>query len=146
MAELSVNNLLNSINQSKRTSLAKFINSLGIRNVGQNASKILESNFNGDINLLISATEDELININEIGPTMSNSIIAYFNELSNIEKINRCINAGLIFQKPKNIQTSSITNKIFACTGSLEKYSRNEVKQIIESFGAKLSNSISINR
>ena len=145
MAELSVNNLLNSINHSKITSLSRFINSLGIRNVGQNASKILESNFQSNINLLMTATEDELININEIGPTMANSIIVYFNKLSNIEKINRCIQAGIIFKKPKNIQISKITNKIFVCTGSLENYSRNEIKKLIESFGAKLSNSISIN-
>ena len=143
MAELSTNNLLQSINQSKKTSLAKFIHSLGIRNVGQNASKVLELNFHGDINLLMDASENQLININEIGPTMANSILVYFNKSNNIEKINRCIEAGVVFKKPKDIKITNITNKTFVCTGSLKNYSRNKVKEIIELFGAKLSSSIS---
>ena len=143
MAEVSVNNLLNSINKSKYTSLSRFIHSLGIRNVGYNASKILESFFNGDIHALMSTTKEDLISINEIGPTMATSITDFFNNSNNCDKINRCLNAGVTFSIIKSFIESSISDKIFVFTGGLKEFSRNDAKLLIESYGAKLSNTIS---
>ena len=67
MAEISVNNLLESIEQSKKTTFSRFINGLGIRNIGQNAAKILEKYSDGSMQYLMNVNEADLVNINEVG-------------------------------------------------------------------------------
>ena len=73
MAEVSVNNLLESIEQSKKTTFSRFINGLGIRNIGQNAAKILEKYSYGSIQYLMNVNEEDLVNINEVGLIMAKS-------------------------------------------------------------------------
>jgi len=142
MGQKSAENIINSINKSKKTTLAKFINGLGIRNVGLNASKLLANKFNHDIQKLINSTYEELININEIGEIMANSIIEHFNNSKNINVINHCLSSNLKFNTLKNIKNTIITNKSFVFTGTLEKYSRSNAIKIIESLGASSSSSI----
>ena len=138
----SANNIIDSINKSKHTTLAKFINGLGIRNVGQNAAKLLENFFNGNINKLINASRDELISIDEFGEIMADSLITYFANAKNIDNINSCIEHGLIFSKINPTIKSTLTNKSFAFTGNLVNYSRKKAIKIIEKYGAKYSSSI----
>lgn len=142
MGQKSAENIINSINQSKKTTLAKFINGLGIRNVGLNASKLLEKNFNNDIFRLINSNYEELIEINEIGEIMANSIIEYFNNNENIKIINDCLSFNLNFNKSEVIKETIFLDKRFAFTGSLKKYSRSEVSKIIESYGGYFSSSV----
>ncbi len=142
MGQKSAENIINSINKSKKTTLAKFINGLGIRNVGLNASKLLANKFNHDIQKLINSTYEELININEIGEIMANSIIEYFNNSKNIYVINQCLSSNLKFDTFKNNKNTIITNKSFVFTGTLKKYSRLQAIKIIESLGASSSSSI----
>ena len=142
MGQKSAENIINSIKKSKKTTFSKFINGLGIRNVGLNASKLLEKKFNNDIQKLIHCTYEELININEIGDIMANSIIEYFDNSNNIEVINQCLSSNLEFDTLKNIKTTILTDKLFVFTGTLKKYSRSEAIKIIESFGASSSSSI----
>ena len=142
MGQKSAENIINSINKSKKTTLAKFINGLGIRNVGLNASKLLANKFNHDIQKLINSTYEELININEIGEIMANSIIEYFNNSKNIYVINQCLSSNLKFDTFKNNKNTIITNKSFVFTGTLKKYSRSQAIKIIESLGASSSSSI----
>ena len=78
MGEKSARNLLQAINNSKKTTLTKFINALGIRNVGLNAAGILDKYFNGNLESIINASQDELTQIDDIGEIMADSIISYF--------------------------------------------------------------------
>jgi len=142
MGQKSAENIINSINKSKTTTFSKFINGLGIRNVGLNASKLLEKKFNNNIEKLINCNYEELINIDEIGDIMANSIIEYFNNSNNINIINQCLSSNLKFESLENIKTTILTDKLFVFTGTLKKYSRSEAIKIIESFGASASSSI----
>jgi len=144
MGEKSALNIIESIEKSKSTTLARFIFGLGIRHVGQNTSKILEKYFQDDIMKLIYISKAKLLDINEIGEIMADSIINYFTDIKNQELINRCINNGIIFKKRKTIQ-SNITDKVFVFTGHLNSFSRREAIALIESYGAKKSSSISKN-
>ena len=138
MAEVSVNNLLESIEQSKKTTFSRFINGLGIRNIGQNTAKILEKYSYGSMQYLMNANEEDLVNINEVGLIMAKSLTDFFNKNINIENINRCLDAGVSFKKIKTLKPSSITGKIFVFTGSLDNYSRKDAQELIESYGARL--------
>ena len=122
--------------------MSRFIHGLGIRNVGEHLSKILENKFNGDIANLIKADLNQLIAIDEVGEIVADSIIQYFKDENNLIIINRCFELGVVFTSSK--QTSDIlTNKIFVVTGTLPSLSRQEAKDIIEAHGGKVSSSIS---
>ena len=89
--------------------------------------------------------KEELLEINEIGVIMADSIVEYFSNKDNQLLIKKCIDGGLLVQKAKKAKHTIITNKTFVFTGTLELMSRNDAKKIIESFGAKSSGSISKN-
>ena len=145
LGEKSAQNIINAIEQSKNTTLARFINGLGIRNVGFNASKLLEKHFNGDLNALMQASIEQLVSINEVGDIMANSIVEYFSNNNNQLLIKKCIDSGILFQRVKKAKNTIINNKIFVFTGTLESMSRNDAKKIVESCGAKSSGSVSKN-
>ena len=143
MGEKSINNILDSINKSKITEFSRFLNGLGIRNIGTHACKLLEKKFNSDINKLSQATEQTLNDIHEIGEIMASSIVDYFDNQSNLDDINRCIDLGLIFKD------SSISDELkglsFVITGSFSGISRSVIKKKLESLGSRVSSSISKN-
>ena len=143
MGGKSAQNIINSINKSKKTSLSRFIHGLGIRNIGQNGAKILEKKFDDDINKLINTSKEELINIKEFGEIMAESLINYFANEKNIKNIYNCLDMGLVFSKRNKNIKSIITNKIFVFTGNLEKFSRQKAIDLIEKYGGKNSSSIS---
>ncbi len=145
LGEKSAQNIINAINRSKNTTLARFVNGLGIRNVGLNASKLLEKHFNGNLKSLMETPKDELIKINEIGEIMADSIVEYFTNNNNKLLIEKCISGGLVFKEIKKIKNTLISNKTFVFTGTLNTMSRNDAKKIIESYGAKSSSSVSQN-
>ena len=141
MGEKSTNNVINAINQSKKTNLWRFIHGLGIRNIGENASKILAQKFK-IIEKLSTATIDELININEVGDIMAESVVQFFNDIRNQEIINRCLNAGLKF-KAEGFQSNQLQGIQFVITGSINNMSRTQLKSKLENYGASVSSSIS---
>ena len=143
MGNKSASNIINAIESSKKIMLSQFINGLGIRNVGVHASKILDQNFFGDMERLISSDYESLISIHEVGEIMAQSILDYFDNNHNREIIQKCIDAGIIFQSQKRIKHSKISGKTFAITGSLIALKRFEVKKKIEEYDARLSSSIS---
>ena len=143
MAEKSINNILHSIKKSKNTEFSRFLNGLGIRNVGTHACKLLEREFNSDINKLSTATKESLNDIHEIGEIMASSIVSYFNNQNNLNDIKECINLGVTF-KEHNI-SDEFKNLSFVITGSFENLSRSEIKKTLEKFGARVSSSISKN-
>ena len=122
--------------------MSRFIHGLGIRNVGEHLSKILETKFNGDINSLIKSDLDTLISIDEVGDIVAESIINYFNDEHNLEIINRCFELGVIFEQ-STYSSKRLDNKIFVITGTLPSLSRKQAKDLIETNSGAVSSSIS---
>jgi len=141
MADKSAQNIIDAINASKRRTLSRFIYALGIRNVGEHISGLLSERYQ-DINALMSATEEELINIPEVGPEVSNSIVTFFNDIKNRETIRRIIDAGVIIERG-DISKKPLDGLVFVFTGSLESMSRDEARRRVESLGAKTAPSVS---
>ena len=143
MAEKSAQNIYESINISKSTTMARFVHGLGIRNVGEHASKVLEKSFSGNLKNLMDAGIEALTAIYEIGGIMAESIIDFFKDSSNRNVIQACLDLGIKFAKVEQIQESEFTGKTFIFTGSLEKLTRQEAQSMVEKLGARASGSIS---
>ena len=143
MAEKSAQNIIDAIETAKATTLARFIHALGIRNVGEHASKVLEKSFSGNLEALMHTDMETLTAIHEIGDVMAESIINFFHEDNNQKVIQACVDAGISFSKVEQIKESIYTGKIFVFTGSLEKFSRSDAKEMVEKIGARASGSVS---
>lgn len=141
MADKSSENIINAIAASKNPTFARFIYALGIRHAGEHISTILAEKYR-DINELMSAKEDELINIPEIGPEVSNSIIAFFMEDRNKKTMERILSSGLTIEYKKE-ETSPLKGLTFVFTGTLKTMSRDEARKKVEAFGAWTASSIS---
>lgn len=148
MGEKSVDNLLQAIEQSKSNSLERLLFGLGIRLVGSKAAKTLAQHFE-TIDRLMQATQEELEAIDEIGPKMANRIVTYFAKPEVQELIERLRTAGvnMTYTGPKRVSPeeldSPFAGKTIVLTGSLEHFSRNELKEKLEALGAKVSGSVS---
>ena len=143
MAEKSAQNIMDAIDSSKSTTMARFVHALGIRNVGEHASKVLERSFGGNLDKLIQAKMEDLTIIHEIGEIMAESIVNFFTDTSNQRVIQVCMNSGIQFAEVEQIQESQFTGKTFVFTGSLEKFSREDAKSMVEKLGARASGSVS---
>ena len=147
--ELSCNNLIKSIEKSKKLSLAKFIYAIGIRHIGQENAKILASYFK-DITkfkklfdpILIKAELNNLIEIDGIGETQIKALESFFSNKKNIKVINDLIDC-LQISNFENITSGIFTNKTLMFTGGFSKMSRSEAKTLAESQGGKVLGSIS---
>ena len=140
----SVTNMLNAIEESKNNSLEKLLFGLGIRQVGAKTAKILASRYITMDNL-INTTKEELSNIHDIGNIIADSIINYFNDSKNINEINKLKELGINMKYLGSLnskQNDLITGKTFVITGTLSK-DRNEIKELLESFGGNVSGSVS---
>jgi len=143
LGEKSVDNLLNSIEGSKKKPFSKVLFALGIRYVGSGAAKKISDYFL-DIENLIQATEEEILNIPEIGPSISSSIVEYFSNEHNLKVINNLIKHGLNFkEEKKEIKGSFFTGKTFVLTGTLTGYTRDAAKEEIINRGGKVTSSVS---
>ena len=139
--EKSINNLLESIEKSKENSLERLIFGLGIRHVGSKTAKILAKHYT-DIENLMLATYEQLININDIGEVIAKSIVDYFEKNKEvIEKLKK-YNVNTKFLGKVNID-EEFNLKTFVLTGTLLSITRNEAKEKIESLGGKVSSSVS---
>lgn len=142
MGNKSAENIINSINKSKNTTMARFIHGLGIRNVGNHLSKILEKHYNYNFDSLINAHFDELISIDEVGDIVADSIINFFKDENNLNIINRCFELGVTFSIPQQ-ESVKLNKQIFVITGTLSELKRNEAKELIENNGGIVSSSVS---
>ena len=145
MGDKSATNLINAINKSKENDLWRFINGLGIKLIGTKAAKILASEFK-DLDKLMSATEQELINLEEFGQTMADSVVEFFKEEKNISVIEKLKEAGvntkLIESDDEDIPKIFEKMKI-VLTGTLPTLKRNDAKEMIEKRGGKATSSVS---
>lgn len=144
MGEKSSQNIINSIEKSKTQNLDRLIFALGIRHVGQKAAKLLASEFENMDNLML-ASKERISSIGGIGEVIADSIISYFSVAQNVNLINELKAKGLNMNFESSSKNSALKNKTFVLTGTLEKYTRGEATQIIESMGGKVTSSVSKN-
>lgn len=142
MGEKSADNLLQSIAQSKKTTLARFIFGLGIRHVGESTAKDLAKHF-GDIHLLMDAKMDDLLRVNDVGPVVADSILSFMSEPHNREVIEQLLISGIAFQYEDKSTTVDLSGKTFVLTGTLPTLSRDQAKAMLEAAGAKVAGSVS---
>lgn len=141
----SVDNLLDSVEKSKEKPFDKVLYAIGIRHVGERTAKLLADHF-GSMEALEKASEDDINNVYEIGPTIAKSVTDYFKVKDNVNLLNKLKKAGLNFESARKDPSKinkDIEGKTFVLTGTLEKYKREDAKQLIEDAGGKVSGSVS---
>ncbi len=142
-AEKSASNLILAIAKAKNITMSRFINALGIRHVGQETAVALAHNFPG-VSELTEAKLADLENIEDVGPVMARSIYDYFNNKNSLELITRLKKYGVNIESEYNRKTSGLLNgKVIVVTGTLDSFSRDEVKSAIREAGGKPSESVS---
>ena len=134
----SIKNYMSAIEKSKKVSFNKFIYSLGIKEVGESSSKSLSIEFK-TINELVLCSLDKLIDINDVGPIVAKNIVYYMNDIDNKQNINDLLKYGVEISYSKNIKY----NKSAVITGIFENYSREILKNNLESIGYNVTNNIS---
>ena len=142
MGNKSAQNILDSINKSKNTTFARFIYAIGIRNVGEHTSKILEKKYNSDLESFIKTTEEELLEINEIGEIVAKSIVDFWKDKNNVSTIKNCLKKGVTINRDSTVLSDFLSGKIIVFTGSLELMNRNDAKKIVEANGGATRNTL----
>jgi DNA ligase (NAD+) len=143
LGEKSIDNLLNAIEESKKQPFAKVLFALGIRYVGAGAARKLTAHFNS-IDSLMNASEEEISEVREIGPSISSSVKKFFANKENVNIVSRLKGHGLNFKSGKKKETVSFfTDKTFVLTGTLSKFSREEASERILTLGGKVTSSVS---
>lgn len=142
--EVSAQNLLNAISDSKNKTLARLLFALGIRHVGERAGKVLANCFS-DLDEIIAADKETLTAIPEIGPVIAQSIVEFFQSEKNLQLIEQLRKAGLNMQgnKTESAAKLPLSGLIFVITGTLPGLGRDEAKELIEKNGGKTSSSVS---
>lgn len=137
----SVKNMLESVSESKKRGLDKFLFALGIRQVGAKTAKLLAQKY-GDIYKLMDASYEELVEIREVGSTIASSITSYFKQ--NRDKVLELISNGILVTYESSVSLNENFDGLsFVITGTLEHYSRDQVKEMVENFGGKVIDSVS---
>lgn len=142
MGDKSAQNVLDEIEASKQLPLERVIYGLGMRFVGERTAQFLAEHF-GSLDSLMDASEEELQQVNEVGPRIAQSIAEFFQEPRNRELVKRLREAGLSFKGKKKERGTKLADKTFVLTGTLTKYSRDAAKKMIEDAGGRVSGSVS---
>jgi len=147
MAVKSANNVLQSIENSKATTLNRFLYGLGIRHVGETTAKDLAKHF-GNIDAIIGATVEQLLAVKDVGPIVALSLRNFLDQPHNVEVINQLRACGVHWDEHAQHPLSAalelpLSGKTFVITGTLQTWSREELKELLENLGAKVSSSVS---
>ena len=145
MAEKSASNLLDGLEKSKSTTLARFIFGLGIRHVGETTAKELARHF-GTLDALIGADEVALTQVSDVGPVVAQSLQHFFGEPHNREVVAQLRIAGVHWPEHKGTpqySTTHLSGKIFVLTGTLPSLSREKAAALLEAVGVKVTGSVS---
>lgn len=142
--EKSINNLMESVEISKNNSLEKLLFGLGIRHIGSKTAKIIALKYH-NIDNIINATEEELMNIRDVGPKVAKSLVEFFKKETNITMINELKELGINTNYlGKKIEINeNFVDRTFVLTGNLESYSRDKASELIETLGGKVTSSVS---
>ena len=140
--EKSAEKLLEQIERSKTAELSRFVFALGIRFVGERAAKILSQRF-GSVEALVETTSEQLIEVPEIGPKVAESVTFYFSVPANRERLERMKRLGVEPRFTPVVTGQRLAGKTVVVTGTLTRFSRDEIHKIIEREGGKASGSVS---
>lgn len=144
MGEKSADNLILAINASKKIELNRFIYALGIRHVGERTAKLLATAA-GSVERLQTMTREELEQIDEIGPKVSEAIVEFFSDSSEQETVSELLSHGVRPHSPERVQAigDKFAGETVVLTGTLSSMSREEAKALVESEGGKVTDSVS---
>ena len=145
MGEKSARNLLEAIERSKATTLPRFLYGLGIRHVGEGTSKDLARHF-GDIDKLMDASVEQLLEVNDVGPIVANSVREFFDQPHHREVVEQLRAAGVHWPAIEGTASDAhrpLLGKTLVITGTLPTLGRDEAKELIEAAGGKVSGSVS---
>lgn len=142
MGEKSANNIIEGIELSKKQPFERVLFAIGIRYVGETVAKKLVAAFL-TIEKLMAATIDEMLLVDEIGERIAQTVYQHFQNPRNVQEINRLKIAGLQFESQKAEKASNVLNgKIFVISGVFEKFSRDELKEMVEANGGKMASGV----
>lgn len=140
--ELSAQKLIRNIEESKTRELSRFIFALGIRFVGERVANVLAGRFES-IEALVDATAEELVATPEIGPKLAESIVFYFSVPANRERVAKMLRLGVAPRHTPSATGNRLAGKTVVVTGTLQRFSRDEIHKLIEREGGKPSGSVS---
>ena len=142
MGEKSAQNVLDEIDNSKKLPLERVIYGLGIRFVGERTAQFLAEHF-GSMDALMKAGEEELQEVNEVGPRIAQSIVEFFQEPKNRALVKQLEDLGLRMTGTRKTRGTKLAGKTFVLTGTLAHFTRDEAKKMIEDAGGRVSGSVS---
>jgi DNA ligase (NAD+) len=142
MADKSAQNIIDAIEGSKAKPLGKFLFALGIRHVGEHISEVLARRY-PHMEDLFHLSEEELQEVNEVGPEVAASVVHFFRDRRNEESIERLKRAGVKPIEPQLIGRGKLAGKVFVFTGTLKSYGRDEARDRVESLGGVTTSSLS---
>jgi DNA ligase (NAD+) len=145
MGEKSAQNLLAGLQQSKQTTLARFLYALGIRHVGETTAKDLAKHF-GSLDRLLSASAEQLLQVNDVGPVVASSLRSFFDQPHNLEVVEQLRAVGVTWEESDGTEDRTpkpLAGKTFVLTGTLPTLSRDAAKELIEAAGGKVAGSVS---
>ena len=147
MAEKSAQNIIDGVEKSKEIPFEKVLFGIGIKHVGETVAKKLAKNFN-TIDDLKNATAEELIQVEDIGGKIAESIVKFFNDSENILMIERLKSYGVQLEKGENtneVLSNTLENKTFLFTGKLSLFTRDAAEEMVEKHGGKNISAVSKN-
>ena len=144
MGDKSIQNLLDALEKSKRTTLARFLYALGIREVGETTAAALAQHF-GNLEQLRQASEEDLIEVPDVGPIVAAHIRAFFQEPHNDQVVDQLLHHGIRWptEEKRARKSSPFYGKTVVITGTLSSMTRDEAKSLLISLGAKVTGSVS---
>jgi DNA ligase (NAD+) len=145
MADKSAQNLVDALEKSKRTTLARFLFALGIRHVGETTAKDLAKHF-GAIDRVMDASVEQLLEVNDVGPVVAQSIRTFFEQPHNREVVEQLRAAGVTWDEreaPADHEPKPLSGKTFVLTGTLPTLARDDASALIEAAGGKVTGSVS---
>jgi DNA ligase (NAD+) len=142
MAEKSADNLLAAIDASRDITLARFLYALGIRHVGEHVARVIANHF-GSLEKIKEAGTEDLEQVMEVGPVVAQSVHTFFRQPKNLELIEKLKEGGIRISHEKKAAGTPLEGKTFVFTGALEKFTRDEAKEIVERLGGRASSSVS---
>ena len=142
MADKSAQNIIDAIEESKEKPLSKFLYSLGIRHVGEHISELLARHF-PRLDDFFHLSEEDLMEVEGIGPEVAASVHQFFRDKKNKESIDRLKKAGVKVIEPQAKERGKLANKVFVFTGALQVFGRDEARNLVESMGGTTASSVS---
>ena len=142
MGDKSADNLIQAIEKSRNTTLARFIFALGIRHVGETTAKDLANHY-GSVHALMEASLEDLLTVKDVGPVVADSIVSFMQEAHNREVIEQLLASGIQLAVEKKEISAAALGKTFVLTGTFPTLTRDAAKDLLEKAGAKVAGSVS---